>query len=161
MDEQGTLGRGTRVGLLAAGAPAPPWAALCPTVAAVEFLRGGDTEFAAADLRAFALLVGGSLVTGVVTGLVLAGALAAAARLLRGTRGLALTGALLCGLLFPAELVVVGAATHGGHAEIGTTFLLWPVMTGVPGAHSADIVGRARRRRWLWRPGPVSRLRGG
>ncbi|MGW7522950.1 hypothetical protein [Streptomyces sp. NPDC054783] len=149
---RGTLGRGLRVGLVMAGVPAVPWAALCLVVAAAECLGGGDTELAAFDLRGFGLLVGGGLLAGVLMGLGLAGGLALASRVLRGTGGLTLVGALLGGLVFPAEFVVVGVASDGGYAEFGTTFLLWPVMTAVAGAHGADIVGRTRRRGWLWKP---------
>ncbi|MGW1164927.1 hypothetical protein [Streptomyces sp. NPDC002550] len=151
---RGTLGRGLRVGLVMAGAPALPWAVLCLAVAAAECLRGGDTEIAAFDLRAFGLLVGGGLPAGVLMGLVLAGGPALASRVLRGTGGLALVGALLGGLVFPVEFVVVGVASDGGYAEFGTTFLLWPVMTAVAGMRGSDIVGRTHRRGWLWTPLP-------
>ncbi|MGW2486742.1 hypothetical protein ACWCV9_05905 [Streptomyces sp. NPDC001606] len=161
MNGRGTLGRAVRVGLLVAGVPALPWAALCLVVAAVEFLRGGDTALAAADLRAAGLLVGGTLLVGALTGLVLAGVLTLVARLLRGTAGLVLAGALLVGLLFPAVLLLLGAASDGGYAEIAVAFLLWPVMAGVAAVHSPDIVGRTRDRAWLWRPGPAARLRRG
>ncbi|MBR8639958.1 hypothetical protein KEF29_13245 [Streptomyces tuirus] len=70
----------------------------------------------------------------------------------------ALVGALLGVLVFPAEFVVVTLGTDGAYAQLGTTLLAWPVMVVVAAAHSADIVGRTRARRWLWTPGPTQWL---
>ncbi|KOV61660.1 hypothetical protein [Streptomyces sp. MMG1121] len=161
MGGSGTLGRGLRVGILVAGLPALPWAALCPPVAVVESVKGTGTAMAVTDLRFLGFLVGGGAHVGVLTGLVLAGGLSLAARVFTGTGPLAVAGALLAGLVFPADIVAVGAATDGGPGEIAATFLLWPVMAVVAGAHSADTVGRTRKRRWLWPPTPALALRRG
>lgn len=158
MDRQGTLRRGMRVGLLMACLPSLPWAALAVAVAAVEFLRGGDTQLATQNVRYAAVLSGGSLVVGVLMGLILGGGLALASRAVARVWGLALVGGLLGALLFPAEFVVVTLGTDGAYAQLLTTLLAWPVMTVVAAAHSADIVGRSRTRSWLWTPGPVQRL---
>ncbi len=82
MNRRGVLGRGVRVGLLMACVPGIPWAALAPAVAAVEFLRGGDTELAARNVPYGGLLCGGSLLAGVLMGLVLGGGLALASRVI-------------------------------------------------------------------------------
>ncbi|KDN79102.1 hypothetical protein ABZ568_28455 [Streptomyces olindensis] len=158
MNGQGVWGRGVRVGLLMACVPGLPWAALALAVAAVEFLRGGDTRLAAHDVRYGGLLLGGSVLAGVLMGTLLAGGLALASRVITRTEGLALVGGVLGLLVFPAEVLVVGMATDGAYAQIGTTFLAWPVMAVVAAAHSADIVGRTRARTWLWVPGPARRL---
>lgn len=150
----GSVGRGVRVGLLTACVPGIPWAALALGVALVEFLRGGDTELAARDVRYGGLLTAGSLLAGVLMGLILAGGLALASRVLIRRWGLTLVGALLGALAFPAEFPVVAIGTDGAVAQLGTTFLAWPVMTVVAAAHSTDIAGRTRRRTWLWPPTP-------
>jgi hypothetical protein len=155
-DRRGIVGRGVRVGLLMACAPVLPWAALALGVALVEFLRpGGDTLLAARDLRYGGLLTGGSLLVGVLMGLVLAGGLAVVSRVVTRPGGLTRVAALLGALVFPAVLVVVAIGTDGAVAQIGTTFLAWPVMTTVAAAHGSDIAGRTRRRRWLWPSGPA------
>jgi hypothetical protein len=155
-DRRGIVGRGVRVGLLMACAPVLPWAALALGVALVEFLRpGGDTPLAARDLRYGGLLTGGSLLTGVLMGLVLAGGLALVSRVVTRPGGLTLVAALLGALVFPAALVVVAIGTDGAVAQIGTTFLAWPIMTTVAAAHGSDIAGRTRRRPWLWPSGPA------
>ncbi|CAL9495255.1 hypothetical protein SUDANB126_03325 [Streptomyces sp. enrichment culture] len=151
------LGRGVRVGLLMACAPSVPWAALAVVVALVEFLRGGDTRLAAHNVRSGGLLLGGSLLAGVLMGLVLVGGLALVSRAVTRAWAPALAGALLGALVFPAEFLVVAAATGGAPAQLGTTFLAWPVMTVVAAAHSADVAGRTRTRRWLWAPVPLRR----
>ncbi|MFI8890480.1 hypothetical protein [Streptomyces paradoxus] len=135
--------------------PGIPWAALALGVALVEFLRGGDTELAARDVRYGVLLTGGSVLAGVLMGLVLAGGLALASRVLTRRWALTLTGALLGALVFPAEFLAVAIGTDGAFAQLGTTFLAWPVMTAVAAAHSTDIVGRTRERAWLWASGPA------
>ncbi|MFJ5726670.1 hypothetical protein [Streptomyces paradoxus] len=135
--------------------PGIPWAALALGVALVEFLRGGDTELAARDVRYGVLLTGGSLLAGVLMGMVLAGGLALASRVLTRRWGLTLTGALLGALVFPAELLVVAVGTDGAVAQLGTTFLAWPFLTAVAAAHSTDIAGRTRKRTWLWASGPA------
>ncbi|UKY47984.1 hypothetical protein [Streptomyces inhibens] len=155
---QGMLGRSMRVGLLMAGIPGIPWAALAMAVAAVEFLRGGDTQLAARDVRYCGLLFGGSLLAGVLMGLIIAGGLALASLVVTRTWGLALVGALLGALAFPAEFVVVGVGTDGAYLQLGTTLLAWPAMAAVAAAHSADIVGRTRTRTWLWTSGAAQRL---
>ncbi|MEU3888724.1 hypothetical protein [Streptomyces sp. NPDC029041] len=147
------MGRGLRVGLLMACVPGLPWAALALGVALVEFVRGGDTRLAARDLRYGVLLTGGSLLAGVLMGLVLAGGLALAARVLTRRWGLTLVGALLGALVFTVEFPVVAIGTDGAFAQLGTTFLAWPFMTAVAALHSTDIAGRTRRRTWLWAPG--------
>ncbi|MFF8933312.1 hypothetical protein ACF08O_00945 [Streptomyces paradoxus] len=149
------MGRGVRVGLLMACVPGIPWAALALGVALMEFLRGGDTELAARDVRYAVLLTGGSLLAGVLMDLVLAGGLALASRVLTRRWGLTLTGALLGALVFPAEFLVVAIGTDGAVAQLGTTFLAWPFLTAVAAAHSTDIAGRTRKRTWLWASGPV------
>lgn len=159
MGRRGVLGRGMRVGMVMAGAPALPWAALTLVVAAVEFATGGDTGFAARDLRSCGLLVAGSAVAGVFMGSVLGGGLALASRVVVRPWPLALVGGLLGGLAFVPEFVVVAGATDGGPAEIAVTFLAWPVMAGVAAAHSSDIAGLTRTWAWLWRRG-VGRRRG-
>ncbi|MFF9030998.1 hypothetical protein [Streptomyces iakyrus] len=133
--------------------PGIPWAALALGVALVEFLRGGDTELAARDVRYGVLLTGGSLLAGALMGLVLAGGLALASRVVTRPWAITLTGALLGALVFPAEFLVVAIGTDGAVAQLGTAFLAWPFMTAVAAAHSTDIVGRTRRRAWLWAPG--------
>jgi hypothetical protein len=143
------------VGLFMACVPGIPWAALALGVALVEFLRGGDTELAARDVRYGVLLTGGSLLAGALMGLALAGGLALASRVITRPWGLTVTGALLAALVFPAEFAVVAIGTDGAVAQLGTTFLAWPFMTAVAAAHSTDIVGRTRRRTWLWASGPV------
>lgn len=158
MNRQGMLGRGVRVGLLMACVPGIPWAALALGVAAVEFLRGGDTRLAARNVRYGGLLFGGSLLAGVLMGLILGGGLALASRATTRAWQLALAGALLGVLVFPAEFVVVAIGTDGAYVQLGTTLLAWPVMTVVAAAHSADIAGRTRTRTWLWSPGPAQRL---
>ncbi|MFI9752936.1 hypothetical protein [Streptomyces collinus] len=135
--------------------PGIPWAALALGVALVEFLRGGDTELAARDVRYGVLLTGGSLLAGVLMGLILAGGLTLASRVLTRPWALTLTGAVLGALAFPAEFLVVTIGTDGAVAQLGTTFLAWPFMTAVAAAHSTDIVGRTRRRTWLWAPAPA------
>ncbi|MEU9572689.1 hypothetical protein AB0D62_23045 [Streptomyces massasporeus] len=153
---RGIAGRGVRVGLLMACAPVLPWAALALGVALVEFLRpGGDTRRAARDLRYGGLLTGGSLLAGVLMGLVLAGALALASRVVSRPGALTLVAALLGALVFPAVFAVVAIGTDGAVAQLGTTFLAWPVMTVVAAAHGSDIAGRTRRRPWLWPSGPT------
>lgn len=161
MDRQGTLRRGMRVGLLMACLPSLPWAALAVAVAAVEFLRGGDTQLATQNVRYAAVLCGGSLVVGVLMGLILGGGLALTSRAVTRVWGLAVVGGLLGALVFPAEFVVVTLGTGGAYAQLLTTLLAWPVMTVVAAVHSADIVGRSRAHGWLWAPGPVQRLRRG
>ncbi|WP_261717658.1 hypothetical protein [Streptomyces sp. FZ201] len=149
MTGQGALGRGVRVGLLMAGVPAIPWAALALGIAAVEFLRGGDHDFAARDLRYAGLLTGQTLVAGVLMGSILCGGLVLASRAVTRAWGLSLVGALLGALVFPAVFVVVAVGTDAAYAPLVLTFLAWPVMTLVAAAHSADIVGLTRRRAWL------------
>lgn len=151
----GTAGRGVRVGLLMACVPGIPWAALALGVALVEFLRGGDTELAARDVRYGVLLTGGSLLAGVLMGLILAGGLVLASPVVTRPWALTLTGAVLGALVFPAEFLVVAIGTDGAVAQLGTTVLAWPFMTAVAAAHSTDIVGRTRRRTWLWASGPA------
>ncbi|MET9864897.1 hypothetical protein ABZZ16_01605 [Streptomyces sp. NPDC006386] len=158
MIRQGMWGRGARVGLLMACVPSLPWAALALGVAAVEFLRGGDTQLAAHDVRYGGLLLAGSVLAGLLMGSVLAGGLALASRVVTRAGGLALVGGLLGLLVFPVEILVVGGATNGAYAQLGTAFLAWPVMAAVAAAHSADIVGRTRVRTWLWTPGVAQRL---
>jgi hypothetical protein len=137
-------------------APVLPWAALALGAALVEFLRpGGDTRLAARDLRYGGLLTGGSLLAGVLMGLALAGGLALASRVATRPGALTLVAALLAALVFPAVFAVVAIGTDGAVAQLGTTFLAWPVMTAVAAAHGADVAGRTRRRPWLWPPGPV------
>ncbi|MGW7255080.1 hypothetical protein [Streptomyces sp. NPDC054834] len=150
MRRRGALGRGMRVGMVMAGAPGLPWAVLALVVAVVEFATGGDTEFATRDLRYCGLLVAGSVVAGVFMGSVLGGGLALASRVVVRPWPLALVGALLGGLAFVAEFMVVTVGTDGGYAEIAVTFLAWPVMTGVAAAHSSDIAGLTRTWAWLW-----------
>ncbi|MER7480183.1 hypothetical protein ABTX60_21520 [Streptomyces sp. NPDC126510] len=99
------------------------------------------------------MLTGGSLLAGVLMGLVLAGGLAVAARVLTRRWALTLVGALLGALVFPAEFVAVAIGTDGAVAQLGTTFLAWPFMTAVAALHSTDIAGRTRKRTWLWAPG--------
>ncbi|AMW14593.1 hypothetical protein A4E84_37060 [Streptomyces qaidamensis] len=106
-------------------------------------------------MRYGVLLTGGSLLAGALMGLILAGGLATAARVITRPWGLTLTGALLGALVFPAELAVVAIGTDGAVAQLGTTFLAWPFMTAVAAAHSTDVVGRTRRRTWLWASGPA------
>ncbi|MEU1914642.1 hypothetical protein [Streptomyces massasporeus] len=155
-ERRGIAGRGVRVGLLMACAPVLPWAALALGVALVEFLRpGGDTRLAARDLRYGGLLTGGSLLAGVLMGLVLAGGLALASRVVTRPWGLTLVSALLGALVFPAVFAVVAIGTDGAVAQLGTTFLAWPVMTAVAAAHGSDVAGRTRRRPWLWPSGPA------
>ncbi|MCX3290154.1 hypothetical protein OR263_26150 [Streptomyces sp. NEAU-H22] len=155
-ERRGTVGRGVRVGLPVACAPVLPWAALALGVALVEFLRpGGDTRLADRDLRYGGILTGGSLLAGVLTGLILAGGPALASRVVTRPWGLTLAGALLGALAFPAVFAVVAIGTDGGVAQLGTTFLAWPVMTAVAAAHGSDIAGRTCRRPWLWPPGPA------
>jgi hypothetical protein len=158
MNRQGALGRGVRVGMLMAGAPAIPWAVLALFVGAVELLIGRDTQHAVRALRYCALLLGGSLVAGVLMGLIIGGGLALVSRAITRTWGLALVGALLGALTFLAEFVVVGVGTDAGYAALGTTLLAWPVMAAVAAAHSADIAGRTRTHAWLWSPGLTQRL---
>lgn len=159
-ERRGIVGRGVRVGLLMACAPVLPWAALALGVALVEFLRpGGDTRLAARDLRYGGLLTGGSLLAGAVMGLVLAGGLALASRVATRPGGLTLVAALLGALVFPAVFVVVAIGTDGAVAQLGTTFLAWPVMTAVAAAHGADVAGRTRRRPWLWPSGSAQERR--
>ncbi|MFJ4077725.1 hypothetical protein ACIP2Z_02100 [Streptomyces iakyrus] len=129
--------------------PGIPWAALALGVALVEFLRGGDTELAARDVRYGVLLTGGSLLAGVLMGLVLA------SRVVTRPWAITLTGALLGALVFPVEFLVVAIGTDGAVAQLGTTFLAWPFMAVVAAAHSTDIVGRTRRRTWLWASAPA------
>ncbi|MDX3645432.1 hypothetical protein [Streptomyces sp. MB09-02B] len=124
----------------------------------MEFLRGGDTQLAARNVRYAGVLCGGSLVAGVLMGLILGGGLALASRAVTRGWGLALVGALLGALVFPAEFVVVAWGTGGAYAQLGTTLLAWPIMTVVAAAHSADIAGRSRTHTWLWAPGPALRL---
>ncbi|MFE1946983.1 hypothetical protein [Streptomyces massasporeus] len=155
-ERRGIAGRGVRVGLLMACAPVLPWAALALGVALVEFLRpGGDTRLAARDLCYGGLLTGGSLLAGVLMGLVLAGGLALASRVVTRPWGLTLVSALLGVLVFPAVFAVVAIGTDGAVAQLGTTFLAWPVMTAVAAAHGSDVAGRTRRRPWLWPSGPA------
>jgi hypothetical protein len=135
--------------------PGIPWAALALGVALVEFLRGGDTELAARDVRYGMLLTGGSLSAGALMGLILAGGLALASRVVTRPWAITLTGALLGALVFPVEFLVVAIGTDGAVAQLGTTFLAWPFMTAVAAAHSTDIVGRTRRRTWLWASAPA------
>nr|WBO76401.1 hypothetical protein SBE_007173 [Streptomyces sp. SBE_14.2] len=149
MNRQGALGRGMRVGLLMAGVPVLPWAALALGVAAVEFLRGGDTDLAARDLRYAGLLTGGTLVAGALMGAVLCAGLVLVSRAVRRAWGLSLVGALLGVLVYPAVLMIVALGTDVAYAPLVLTFLAWPVMTLVAAAHSADIVGLTRRRAWL------------
>ncbi|MEU6510437.1 hypothetical protein [Streptomyces sp. NPDC046942] len=156
---RGVLGRGLRVGLVVAGAPALPWAALLLPAGAVMLGMGVGSATARSVLRFCGYLIGGTVLVGVLTGLVLAGGLSLAARVFTGTRGLGLVGALLAGVVFPAEIFAVAAATDVGPLEFLTTFLLWPVMMVVAGLHSADIVGRTRRRAWLWAPWPGAGVR--
>lgn len=157
MRRQGAPGRGVRVGMVMAGVPAVPWAVLTLVVAVVEFARGGDADFAARDLRFCGLLLAGGAVAGVFMGLVLAGGLALASRVVVRPWGLALVGALLGGLAFVPEFAVVSVGTDGGPAEIALTFLAWPVMAAVAAAHSSDIAGLTRTWAWLW--APYARLR--
>ncbi|MBB4717238.1 hypothetical protein BJ965_007120 [Streptomyces luteogriseus] len=155
-ERRGIVGRGVRVGPLMACAPVLPWAALALGVALVEFLRpGGDTRLADRDLRYGGILTGGSLLAGVLTGLILAGGLALASRVVTRPWGLTLAGALVGVLAFPAVFAVVAIGTDGAVAQLGTTFLAWPVMTTVAAEHGSDIAGRTRRRPWLWPPGPA------
>jgi hypothetical protein len=139
------VGRGVAVGLLMACVPGLPWAALALVVALVEFLRGGDTQFAARDVRYGGLLTGGSLLAGVLMGLILTGGLALASRVVTRPWGLTLVGALLGALVFPAEVLVVSIGTDGAVAQLGTTLLAWPFMTAVAAAQSEGIVARGRR----------------
>ncbi|CAL9368531.1 hypothetical protein SUDANB1_00813 [Streptomyces sp. enrichment culture] len=88
-------------------------------------------------------------------GLILAGGLVLASRVLTRPWALTLTGAVLGALVFPAEFLVVAIGTDGAVAQLGTAFLAWPFMTAVAAAHSTDIVGRTRRRTWLWPSGPA------
>ncbi|MFF4401043.1 hypothetical protein [Streptomyces sp. NPDC001480] len=159
MRERGALGRGMRVGMVMAGVPALPWAALTLVVAVVEFATGGDTGFATRDLRYCGLLVAGSAVAGVFMGSVLGGGLALVSRFVVRPWPLAFVGALLGGLAFVSEFAVVAVGTDGGYAEIAVTFLAWPVMTGVAAAHSSDIAGLTRTWGWLWGRG-IGRRRG-
>ncbi|WP_031111148.1 hypothetical protein [Streptomyces sp. NRRL S-146] len=129
-ERRGIVGRGVRVGLLMACAPAR-------------------------DLRYGGLLTGGSLLAGVLMGSVLAAGLALASRVATRPGGLTLVAALLGALVFPAVLAVVAIGTDGAVAQLGTTFLAWPVMTAVAAAHGADVAGRTRRRPWLWPSGPA------
>lgn len=89
----------------------------------MEFLRGGDTELAARDVRYGGLLTGGSLLAGVLMGLILAGGLALAPRVVIRPWGLTLTGVLLGALVFPTEFPVAAIGTDGSVAQLGTTFL--------------------------------------
>jgi len=161
MNEPGTVRRGLRVGLLMACVPGLPWAALALAVAAVEWLRGGDLQLAARDVRYGLTLAGGSVSAGLLMGLVLAGGLTLASRV--SSRGWvpALAGALLGASVFPAEVLVVALGTDVAYLPVGLTLLAWPVLTVVAAAHSADVAGRTRSRTWLWTPGPVGRLRWG
>ncbi|WP_432018642.1 hypothetical protein [Streptomyces sp. 1222.5] len=147
-----------------AGVPALPWGACAWLVAVVEYVRGGDTAQAAADLRGLGVLLGGAALVTVLTGLVLAGVLTLVSRPVRRTAGFAWAGTPTAGVLLPAEFAVAGAAVagaalDGGSAEFAPTFWLWPVTAAVAGPHSADVVGRARTRDRLWTPWPPGRLR--
>jgi hypothetical protein len=128
-------------------------------MAPVELFGGGGTRLATRDLRYAAVLSGGSLVVGLLMGLILGGGLALTSLAVTRGWGLALVGGLLGALVFPAEFVVVTLGTDGAYAQLLTTLLAWPVMTVVAAVHSADIVGRSRAHGWLWAPGPVQRLR--
>ncbi|MEV4787004.1 hypothetical protein AB0K53_16385 [Streptomyces tuirus] len=50
---------------------------------------------------------------------------------------------------------VVAIRTDGAVAQVGTTSLVWPVMTAVAAAHGSDNAGRTRGRPWLWPSGPA------
>lgn len=158
---QGMMARSVRVGLLMAGVPGIPWAAITLAVAVVELFRGAGPQLAVRDMRYCGLLFGGSLLAGVLMGLILAGGLVVASHLVTRAWGLAVVGALVGTVVFPAELVVVAIGTDGAYLEIGTTLLAWPAMAAVAGAHSADVVGRTRTHAWLWAPGFAQRLRRG
>ncbi|WP_406859048.1 hypothetical protein ABZO31_01860 [Streptomyces sp. HUAS MG47] len=109
-------------------------------------------------MRYFVALCGGSLVAGVLMGLIIGGGLALASLAITRTWGLACVGAVLGALSFPLEFVVVGEGTDGAVAIVGTTLLAWPAMAWVAASHSADIVGVTRTRPWLRRPFLAQRL---
>ncbi|WP_189787700.1 hypothetical protein [Streptomyces capitiformicae] len=151
-----------RVGVLMAGVPGIPWAVLALFVGVVELFVGfvgEDTGHAVRALRYSGLLLGGSLVAGVLMGLVIGGGLALASRVITSSWGLALVGALLGALVFPAEIVAVALGTDAAPAQIGVTLLAWPVMAVVAAVHSPDIAGRTHGWAWLWSPWPGRRLR--
>lgn len=142
-----------------AGVPGIPWAVLALFVGVVELFVGEDTGHALRALRYSGLLLGGSLVAGVLMGLVIGGGLALASRVIISSWGLALVGALLGALVFPAEIVAVALGTDAAYAQLGVTVLAWPVMAVVAAVHGPDVAGRTHRRAWLWSPGPARRLR--
>ncbi|WP_333764284.1 hypothetical protein [Streptomyces sp. IBSBF 2390] len=125
----------------------------------VEYVRGGDTAQAAADLRGLGVLLGGAALVGVLTGLVLAGVLTLVSRPVRRTAGFAWAGTLTAGVLPPRGVRRGRGRLGRGYAEFAPTFWLWPVTAAVAGPHSADVVGRARTRDRLWTPWPPGRLR--
>lgn len=90
----------------------------------------------------------GSLVAGVLMGLVIGAGLALASRVITRPGGLALVRGLLGALVFPAEIVAVAIGTDGAIAQFGVTLLAWPVMA-VVAVHSPDVAGRTHRRAWL------------
>lgn len=100
MNSQGALERGVRVGMLMAGATGIPWAVLALFVGVVD-LVGEDTGHAVRALRYGGLLLAGSLVAGVLMGLVIGAGLALASRVITRTGGLALVGGLLGALAPP------------------------------------------------------------
>jgi hypothetical protein len=117
-------------------------------LSAILFVQG-DAESAVRDLSFGGLLLGGTLAAGLLMGVILGAGLALVARVVTRPWGLALVGALLGALTFPAEIIAVAAGSDAGPGEVATTLLAWPVMVVVAAVHSADIAGLTHKRRWL------------
>ncbi|KIF74558.1 hypothetical protein QR77_12375 [Streptomyces sp. 150FB] len=152
MSRRDVLGRGVRVGMLMAGVPGGIWVTFA-FGAGLAFMARGNAQAALTAFRDGGILLVGSTATGVLVGVFIGGGLALASqRAAVNSRAweLALVGALLAAVAFPAEILVVALGTNTGPLEMVATVLAWPVMTVVAAVHSADIAGRTRRHKWLW-----------
>lgn len=146
--------RGLRFGVRIGSVTAVFWGVLFLVATVASFRHGPLTVLGLGLLAVVGSLGAGSLL-GVVTGAVLAIAPAwlVSRALLRG-----LLAAVLGGVLFLAEVVVVAVATEVSYGPTGLTFLAVPVVAVATALHSGDIAGRTRRRPWLWSPGTFRAL---
>jgi hypothetical protein len=140
-----------RVGMLMAGVPGGIWVTFA-FGAGLAFMARGNAQAALTAFRDGGILLVGSTAAGALMGVLIGGGLALASRRAVNSRAweLALIGALLAAVAFPAEILAVALGTNTGPLEMVATLLAWPVMTVVAAVHSADIAGRTRRHAWLW-----------
>ncbi|WP_377270642.1 hypothetical protein [Peterkaempfera sp. SMS 1(5)a] len=150
--DRNAVSRGLRFGLRAGAVPAVVWGALC-LVGTVDRLLSGSWQEAAAILGRGLLAAAGSVAVGALLGVV-TGTAPAVAPPWPTSRG-ALRGApaaLVGGVVFPGELVVVAVASDGGYGPMLLTPAAVPVVAGAAAACSGDIAGGSRRHSWLWVP---------